>query len=612
MVAALADAAQIRVLPVSAPGAERGWTLLDQALSDISPSGFIAVDTEFSGLSEDPRLNDKDLSIRYEAWRELAEKRAILSLGVSLFNPIEKKGDPELAEKEEHEPEPDEDVKAVAGCNVTAAKVAVKLMRDEASAPNEHSNGIANCDETTVNAKPSTPAKKSAAYSVTTLEFLLRCNSPFEIVSDAGAFLVAHGFDFNEMFCSGIGYNKVGKSEDAQGAFPWGPYPRGFLWRLGRAAVPIVLHNGFMDLVFMYSSFHAPLPKTLNGFLSKLLDCVPAGFWDTKVLAMGPGNESVSFLNYVFAHAVMQDLVRVSNRKNLPPDQTTRPVQQVPLVKTELCALYAMRGYCNNGTRCQDIHDPFMVVEGKLNGTLPTDFKKARKLYKKQSKKAKAAARLREAEERKKKPKLNKKAQVRLVAAELAEKAKGVEEALQAIRGVQIETPDGKEKADVEGSPDEHSEGGGTPRKRLRSEHDKKSLENGHPRKTAKSILNLKLGDSNLAASGAADGEGGTTEGKSKLLSNARYRHRLNERAHSAGWDAFCTGYAFANYRLTLSKDKLDGLHNRINLVKKKTPLLLCKSLFTDPEEAERKDSEEKGDGEKHAVKSVVERTESP
>eukprot|EP00446_Apocalathium_sp_SHHI-4_P030343 CAMPEP_0177226132 /NCGR_PEP_ID=MMETSP0367-20130122/39916_1 /TAXON_ID=447022 ORGANISM="Scrippsiella hangoei-like, Strain SHHI-4" /NCGR_SAMPLE_ID=MMETSP0367 /ASSEMBLY_ACC=CAM_ASM_000362 /LENGTH=523 /DNA_ID=CAMNT_0018676271 /DNA_START=83 /DNA_END=1652 /DNA_ORIENTATION=- len=47
---------------------------------------------------------------------------------------------------------------------------------------------------------------------------------------------------------------------------------------------PIVLHNGFFDLLFMHQAFEAPLPHALEEFKGVLRNCFP-NIFDTKVLA---------------------------------------------------------------------------------------------------------------------------------------------------------------------------------------------------------------------------------------------------------------------------------------------------------------------------------------
>lgn len=445
----------IRIVNVTKEGHEPGFGSLLLNLKSLNPSGFIAIDTEFSGITKDPHLSDDNLPKRYAAIRRLANSRAIFSVGISLFNPVSFSAD--------------------AG---------------------------------------------GTTYHVATYDFLTCCQDDFMTNANAGAFLSAHDFNFNRMFEKGIPYTRASTEPQDKSAeqpqissqnegiaknnrkalpFQYAKMPRGLLWRLGRQNAPLILHNGLFDLAFLFAAFQAPLAETLDGFIAQLLQTIPAGYWDSKMLASVAG-ERASFLGYLFAKAVLKGAIQVHNMSGLPDEYVTDPPDELGLNgfdKEELCALYAYRGFCPRGVSCPFLHDPFLVVVEEGRGSLPKDSREAFKRHKAQSKAFKRQR-----------------------------------------NGVKTEFS------------------------KLSKKHRKKVF-----------VASQRHVDQVLATAKSSNAQPMTVEEK----------HDDNEgKEHTAGWDAFCTGYVFAAYRASIPQEKLDRERNKIALSQKLSGLLLCTSDFAD------------------------------
>ena len=68
-----------------------------------------------------------------------------------------------------------------------------------------------------------------------------------------------------------------------------------------RLHIPIVVHNGFLDLMFIYRAFYASLPPKIEGFVADLAEMTAkGGLFDTKYIAEFVTREKASYLAYLY------------------------------------------------------------------------------------------------------------------------------------------------------------------------------------------------------------------------------------------------------------------------------------------------------------------------
>ena len=64
--------------------------------------------------------------------------------------------------------------------------------------------------------------------------------------------------------------------------------------------VPIVLHNGWLDLLFLYHSFYGALPPSSASLMADVVEMFGVGVYDTKGIAQFKIMEDATHLEYVF------------------------------------------------------------------------------------------------------------------------------------------------------------------------------------------------------------------------------------------------------------------------------------------------------------------------
>ncbi|KAJ3028838.1 UNVERIFIED_CONTAM: Target of EGR1, member 1 (Nuclear) [Siphonaria sp. JEL0065] len=236
--------------------------------------------------------------------------------------------------------------------------------------------------------QPNTPT----TFTSRAFDFLLSPKNPFEISPSSAAFLVDHAFDFNKMFREGINPDQL----------------RDLFAYILQLNVPIVIHNGLLDLMFIYHTLYAELPADLDTFVADLNDMFPAGIIDTKYVADYVTHEKASYLAYLYRKYERNILKSESLSISLLPPidlassivipasallpngqisatlslkgastattdtiiKKKRSKQQEKDDRKLYCVQYASHGYCSNGPACSKSHDLDLILDSEERESL--------------------------------------------------------------------------------------------------------------------------------------------------------------------------------------------------------------------------------------------------
>ncbi|VDN21551.1 unnamed protein product, partial [Cylicostephanus goldi] len=196
------------------------------------------------------------------------------------------------------------------------------------------------------------------------------CAEPFTVEPEALEFLAKHSFDFNRLIDSGVRYypSTVAKACPLRSLFT----------EILSTGTPLILHNGLVDLAFIFHHFYSPIPDSQGDNVREALVSrwhIKIAFDDTTSM-MGPLRDACERVDCQLPPGFPKHLI--------PYDLKGKVCEQFSVVGWGLqqCDLLQNHGFCRKQRQgqCDLLHDVDYAIDLE-NEKLEKNRKKRKRRY---------------------------------------------------------------------------------------------------------------------------------------------------------------------------------------------------------------------------------------
>ncbi|KAI7834714.1 CAF1 family ribonuclease-domain-containing protein [Kickxella alabastrina] len=222
--------------------------------------------------------------------------------------------------------------------------------------------------------------KAPSSYNVHNFNFTLQQQNSHLINANSIGFLAETGFDLNKQAREGIRYFAAPNPKPVEvktlAINKEGGLIREIFLDIIRARKPLVIHNGLFDLMYVYQAFFGPLPESYESFVYDLCEMFPGGIYDTKHIVEMESPGAASFLAYAFHKSErVQDMQKVrgedavcahlKDRFPLCEPEHAADIGVLPIVegRKPYCEQFAAHGHCRYKEHCLNSHDINFILD---------------------------------------------------------------------------------------------------------------------------------------------------------------------------------------------------------------------------------------------------------